>query len=158
MAAIKVRLKRLEVAAKAKAKTANPAADVLEQWLDGCAAFVAAHVPQDFQAAIFQQMTDSYHTHSESLASWQYWPFARWAPPMPPDYQFPLALCAFLADPPHDYFCGHACERCGLHVPICTFWDGKTGPPHNTRPFAACPACGGATSSAAIWQTGPKDD
>lgn len=170
MAASKSRLKRVEAALAKQAATVRRAAtetarDVCAAYFAEAAEWLVRHAPEmtdDEDDAILRpildRMADPNSPNQDCLASWRSYPLARWAMPLPEGFTFPRALLEFLADPPHDYFFGHSCEQCGLHVPICTFWDGKTGPPHNIRPFAVCPACAGTTSFAANWQTGPKAD
>jgi hypothetical protein len=154
MALSKTRLKRVEKAvakptAKADPMTAYDANQrrLVEEYRDECCVFVARHsgVEEPRMVALLRLMIDPYH--EDHFCAWMSGPFARWAMPIPDDYVFPRALIEHLVAHPDD-FLGHACERCGLCVP-----SGGGVPP-----FPECPACGGRTSSAAVWQKGPVTD
>jgi hypothetical protein len=109
-------------------------------------------VPEDLRMAVGIALSDP--DGDESLHAWALWPFARWAA-VPPGFHFPRKLVEWLMNPPRSWFLGHACERCGLGVPLLVTYSNDPSPPPSIVVFPACPACGGATSWAANWFTEP---
>jgi hypothetical protein len=73
-------------------------------------------------------------------------PFARWAPPPPPDFLFPRALIETLLSLPRPVWLGNTCGTCGLCVPIVLTGPSDPSPPATVTLFPACPACNGRTS------------
>ena len=111
-------------------------------------------VPEDLRMAVGIALCD--RVRGEYLADWTCGPFARWAT-VPAGFQFPRALVEWLLDPPHPWFLGHNCERCGLGVPLrVTSSNDPVPPPPTIVVFPSCPACGGTTSSAAAFELGPS--
>lgn len=108
-------------------------------------------VPEDLRMAVGIALS---YGDDDALHSWALWPFARWAT-VPAGFQFPRALVEWILRPPRGWFLGHACERCGLAVPLLTTWSNDPDPPPSIVVFPACPACGGQTSHAANWFTEP---
>ena len=108
-------------------------------------------VPEDLRMAVGIHLS---HHEDESLHSWALWPFAPWAA-VTPGYQFPRALVEWLLNPPHRWFLGHHCGRCGLGVPLRVLDSRDPNPPTTLVVFPSCPACGGVTSYAAHWQKEP---
>jgi len=100
-------------------------------------------VPEDLRMAVGVALCD--RVRGEYLSDWACWPFARWATP-PAGFQFPRALVEWLLDPPHAWFLGHTCERCGLKVPIPHAGSDDPRPRPSPAVFPACPACGGKTT------------
>jgi hypothetical protein len=148
---VKLNRRRLDELAAKVDKVTQPGGPLYGMWvriLEERIAFLE-HVPEDLQQAVDSRFMSTHEPTCDVFASWRQGPFARWAPPMPANFEFPRALVEFVLNPPARFFFGHACEQCGLSVPICTLWDGKTGPRPDPTPFAACPACGGRTSFAA---------
>ena len=105
-----------------------------------------ARVPVDLRSELAARFSDP--DRRGDLADWADEPFARWAT-MPADFEYPRALVEWLLRPPRDWFLGHACGRCGLHVPLLATWSNDPDPPKSIVAFPACPACGGRTSFAA---------
>ncbi len=108
-------------------------------------------VPENLRMAVGIALCD--RVRGEYLADWACWPFARWAT-VPAGFQFPRALVEWLLDPPHPWFLGSNCERCGLGVPLRVTSSNDPSPPPILVVFPACPACGGRTSHAAHSQPG----
>jgi len=135
-------LARRQAAAAERHAAANAAADA------GHAERVAflTMVPEDLRMAVGIALCDP--NGDDALHSWAAHPFARWAT-VPAGFRFPRALVGWLLHPPRGWFPGHACERCGLTVPLLIF--DSTDP--TSRPsivvFPTCPACGGTTSHTA---------
>ncbi|WP_439620677.1 hypothetical protein [Gemmata sp.] len=99
-------------------------------------------MPAEFRAALAARLNGPYDAALEALASWAC------APPPAPGFRLPVALAAWVLDPPHRYWVGHHCGACGLAVPV--------GLDRPVRPFPTCPACGGATTSTAYNQPDPE--
>lgn len=104
-----------------------------------------SHIPPDLRTAV-DAAFDADATTQEDFTSLMSHPFARWAPPMAADYQFPRALIEWMLNPPRAFWMGHNCERCGLTVPLYTTWANDPDPPPSVVAFPTCPACGGTTS------------
>jgi hypothetical protein len=119
-----------------------------EAWRRDVEAFLP-HIPADLRDAV---RVASQGRHADALASWMHSPFAKWAGPLPPDYQFPRALVEWMAGPARNYFMGHACGRCGLSVPLLSTWSNDPDRPAALKVFPSCPACGGPTSFGANWR------
>lgn len=100
-------------------------------------------VPEDLRMAVEIALADP--DGDDSLHSWALWPFARWAT-IPPGFQFPRPLVEWMLRPPRGWFVGHACERCGLKVPLLSTWSNDPDPPPTVVVFPAFPACGGKTT------------
>jgi len=146
--------RRLAGVALRQAAAANRRAardEVADAWEAERAAFLGL-VPGDLRAAVGAALADP--VRGEDLADWVLWPFARWATP-PAGFQFPRALVEWLLHPPHAWFLGHSCERCGLKVPLLMTSSNDPSPPPTIVVFPTCPACGGPTSHAANWYTEP---
>ncbi|HEX4611628.1 MAG TPA: hypothetical protein VH092_25760 [Urbifossiella sp.] len=141
-------LTRRGAGAAGRVSATNAAED---QTRAGRAAFLGL-VPADLRAAVAGVFADP--DRAERLAEWVLYPFARWAAP-PAGFEFPRPLVDWLLAPPRGWFLGHACERCGLAVPLLTTWSNDPTPPQSMVVFPACPACGGQTSWAANWWTEP---
>jgi len=103
-------------------------------------------VPEDLRMAVGIALCDP--NGDDALHSWAAHPFARWAT-MLPGFRFPRALVEWLLHPPRGWFPGHACERCGLKVPLLFFDSTDPTPRPSIVVFPTCPACGGATSHTA---------
>jgi len=103
-------------------------------------------VPDDLRMAVGIALCDP--NGDDALHSWAAQPFARWAT-VPAGFQFPRALVEWLLSRPHSWFPGHACERCGLKVPLLIFDSTDPTPRPSIVVFPMCPACGGATSHTA---------
>lgn len=103
-------------------------------------------VPEDLRAAVAERLNGPYAEDPESYASWALWPFARWAPDPGQEFRFPRALVEWLLDPPHRFWMGHHCGRCGLSVPLHFTSSNGLDRPTDLRVFPLCPTCGGATS------------
>ena len=107
-----------------------------------------ARIPADLRAAVDAALRAPFATRT-AFADLERGPFAPWAPPMPDDFTFPRGMVAWMLDPPRAYWMGHHCGRCGLTVPLFLTWSNDPDPPPTVIAFPTCPACGGATSSAA---------
>ncbi|HYH64252.1 MAG TPA: hypothetical protein VD866_06100 [Urbifossiella sp.] len=119
------------------------AAEVVDAGHERRVAFLMM-VPEDLRMAVGIALCD--RVRGEYLADWACWPFAGWATP-PAGFQFPRALIEWLLNPPHPWFLGHNCERCGLGVPLLALDSRDPAPPPPTIVvFPACPACGGRTT------------
>jgi hypothetical protein len=105
------------------------------------------HVPTEFHRRVDARFIGG----DEAFAEWRLSPFAKWAT-MPATFMFPAALVEFMLNPPARFFLAHACEQCGLSIPI--FTTGYPDTPKDLTAFPVCPACGGKTSFAATYQTG----
>jgi hypothetical protein len=110
-------------------------------------------VPPDLQDSLVRLIATE--EGKERLSGWVSSPFVRWAT-VPPGFMLPRPLVEFVLNPPRRFWFGHACERCGLQVPLFSTHAGDPNPPANVRTFPECPHCGGPTSFAATYQTGPK--
>jgi hypothetical protein len=108
-------------------------------------------VPEDLRMRVGIALCDP--NGDDSLHSWALWPFARWATP-PAGFEFPRALVEWVLHPPRGWFLGHACERCGLNVPLLATWSNDPNPPPGIVVFPACPACGGKTTFTAAFVPG----
>jgi hypothetical protein len=156
---IAARLKRAEKSVK-KAKTVPtaPVTETHEQWVERfhrafvevmpeVAEFISRHVEGDQRLPLMRliaSLAEFGPNHFQHLEDWINQPFAPWAT-MPPDYVFPRALLEEFFAPADTLAMRHACEQCGLCVPVYTF-----GPDDNVPVFPSCPTCGGKTSSEAL--------
>lgn len=109
-------------------------------------------VPDDLRRAVGVVLADP--DRAEFLADGVTAPFARWAT-TPVGFEFPRRLVEWILNPPRDWFLGHACERCGLRVPLLSTYSNDPVPPPTVVVFPACPACGGRTTYAAGFEPGP---
>jgi hypothetical protein len=103
-------------------------------------------VPADLRMRVGIALADP--DCDEGLHQWAARPFARWAV-VPAGFAFPRPFVGWLLAPPRGWFLGHACERCGLMVPLLATWSNDPNPPPSIVAFPVCPACGGATTYAA---------
>jgi hypothetical protein len=113
--------------------------DEAEDWAD-----LQNRVPAELWPALAEALADP--DRRDSLDAWLLWPFATWAR-MPDGFVFPRELVAWILDPPRDWFLGHACEACGLAVPLYMIRANDHDPPPSILAFPQCPACGGGPAS-----------
>jgi hypothetical protein len=153
---LRSRLRAIEKQTAAATRRDDHFAAVLAEMDRDRAAFLT-HIPADLRPRVSAALANADGPQGESLSSWQLWPFARWAGPVPAGFVFPPAFVAWLLDPPRDFWMGHTCGRCGMSVPLYFTHNNDPDPPPALSPFPTCPACGGRTSHAAHYRPDPTD-
>jgi hypothetical protein len=149
------RLRAIEKQTAAAARHTDHLAERLV-CMDRDRATFLARVPADLRPRVAAALADPDPVVNERFSSWQLWPFARWAMPIPDGFVFPGVFVAWLLDPPRPWWMGRNCGRCGMGVPLFSTWGDDPDPPPSVVAFPACPACGGRTSYAAAFQPDPE--